>query len=69
MTSEDIKTKVTQLFTNRSIAFHSLDQQASAFSDANTVLTKFDPKNLKALYRRAFALKSQGKYDEAVRDY
>ena len=45
LTSDDIKTKITQLYTNRSLAFHNLDQQASALSDASFVLNKLDPKN------------------------
>lgn len=68
LTSEDIKTKITQLYTNRSLAFHNLDQQASALSDASFVINKLDPKNQKALFRRAHALKSQGKFEDAVRD-
>ena len=68
LTSDEIKTKVTQLYTNRSLAFHNLDQQASALSDSSFVLTKLDPKNQKALFRRAHALKTQGKFEDAVRD-
>jgi hypothetical protein len=45
LTSDDIKTKITQLYTNRSLAFHNLDQQASALSDASFVLNKLDPIN------------------------
>lgn len=58
LTSEEIKIKVTQLYTNRSLAFHNLDQQASALSDASFVINKLDPKNQKALFRRAYALKT-----------
>ena len=68
LTSDDIKTKITQLYTNRSLAFHNLGQQASALSDASYVLNKLDPKNQKALFRRAHALKLQGKFEDAVRD-
>lgn len=66
--SEDIKTKVTQLYTNRSLAFHNLDLQSSALSDASFVINKLDPVNQKALFRRAHALKTQGKFEDAVRD-
>jgi len=56
--NEEIKTKITQLYTNRCLSFHNLGQQASALSDANTVLSELDPKNHKALFRRSHALKS-----------
>lgn len=39
---ENIKTVVTQIYTNRSLAFHLLNQQASALSDANYVLVNLD---------------------------
>lgn len=68
LSTDSIKLVVSQIYTNRSLAFHFLNQQASAFSDANYVLTKIDAKNQKALFRRAHALKVQEKYEEAVRD-
>ncbi len=66
--AESLTTKVSQVLTNRSLAFHSLNQQASALSDATIVLTQFDPKNPKALFRRAHAYKAQEKWEDAVRD-
>lgn len=45
MDSEEIKKKITQLYTNRSLAFHNLDQQASALSDASYVLKNLDANN------------------------
>lgn len=68
MTDTAIKTVVTQLMTNRSLSFHHLNQQASALSDCNYVLTKLDPSNAKALFRRAHAYKSQEKWELAARD-
>jgi len=67
--SEDFKRLVAQIYTNRSLAFHSLNQQASAMSDSAYVLDHIDAKNPKALFRRAFALKSQGRFEEAGRYY
>jgi tetratricopeptide (TPR) repeat protein len=66
--NESLCTKVTQVLTNRSLAFHQLNQQASALSDATIVLTQFDPQNQKALFRRAHAYKAQEKWEDAVRD-
>jgi len=65
---EEFKLLLSQLYTNRSLAFHILNQQASALSDASFVLNHIDAKNSKALYRRAHALRSQGKFEEAARD-
>lgn len=64
----DLKLKITQLFTNRCLAFHHLNQQASALSDATFVLTKLDPQNAKALYRRAHCYKTQNKWEQAMAD-
>lgn len=63
-----LKLKITQCLTNRCLCFHHLNQQASALSDANLVLTKFDTQNAKALFRRAHAYKSQNKWEEAMKD-
>ena len=54
----DIKTKITQILTNRSTSFHLLNQQSSAASDATLVLDLLDSTNKKALFRRAHALKT-----------
>ena len=67
-TDEDLKTKAAQLYTNRSLAFHNLNQQSSAFNDANFVLEHLDTVNQKALFRRAHSFKTQGKWEEATRD-
>lgn len=69
MHNEELKLKVTHLYTNRCLCFHSLNQQASALADANYVLKNLDTANAKALYRRAHALKSQNKWEEAMKDY
>ena len=60
---------MTHLYTNRCLCFHNLNQQASALSDATYVLQRLDSANAKALYRRAHALKSQHKWEEAMKDY
>lgn len=46
-----------------------LNQQSSAFSDANYVLVNLDSGNQKALFRRANACKALQKYEDAVRDF
>ena len=68
-TDTDLKTKITHLYTNRCLCFHNLNQQASALADANYVLQHLDSANAKALYRRAHALKTQQKWEEAMKDY
>lgn len=64
----EVKTVITQIFTNRSLAFHSIDQQNSALSDANYVLEQLDSLNAKALFRRVHAFKKAEKFAEAVKD-
>lgn len=64
----EVKTVITQIFTNRSLAFHSIDQQNSALSDANYVIEHLDSLNAKALFRRVHAFKKVEKYAEAVKD-
>ena len=54
----DLKTKVTNLYTNRSLAMHKLGNTADAFADADYVIENLDSKNAKALYRRAQGYKS-----------
>ena len=63
-----IKTLITQIFTNRSTSFHLLNQQNSAEIDATFVLDHLDTDNKKAMYRRAHAYRCQKKYEEACRD-
>jgi hypothetical protein len=53
-----LKTKATQLFTNRSLAMHQLGNAADAFADAEYVLVNLDTKNAKALFRRAQGYKT-----------
>ena len=55
--SKDLMTKVTQLYTNRCLSWHQIDNQADAFNDSNYVLEHIDPKNAKALFRRAHCYK------------
>jgi hypothetical protein len=56
------------MYTNRSLAHHQLGNQQEALNDADHVLKFLDTANPKALFRRAFALKSFAKYEECVRD-
>lgn len=51
--------KVSQLYTNRALAFHNLDQQEDAFTDANYVVENIDSCNTKALNRRAHYYKTK----------
>jgi len=64
----DIKTKVTQIYTNRATSLHLLDQQSSVLADATFVIDNLDATNKKALYRRAYAYQKQGLFEEAGRD-
>ena len=64
----DIKTKITQIYTNRCTSLHLLNQQSSVISDATFVIENLDETNKKALYRRAHAYKTQDKYEQAARD-
>lgn len=68
MENADVKTVVTQIFTNRSLAFHSIDQQNSALADANFVIDNLDSLNAKALFRRIHAFKKMDSFELAVRD-
>jgi hypothetical protein len=45
-----------------------LNQQASAFSDANFVLQKLDPLNAKALFRRAHCYKTMDRWEDRMKD-
>lgn len=68
ITKGDIKTKITQIYTNRATSLHLLNQQSSVISDATFVIDHLDDTNKKALYRRAHAFKIQGQFEEAARD-
>lgn len=61
--------KVTVLYTNRSLCYHLSNDQMRAMDDADYVLENLDKKNAKALYRRAYALNSINRYEDAFRDY
>lgn len=65
---EAVKNVITQILTNRSLAFHSIDQQHSALSDANFVLDHLDSLNAKALFRRVHAYKQMKMLAAAVKD-
>lgn len=58
----DIKTKITQIYTNRATSLHLLNQQSSVASDCTFVIDHLDSTNKKALYRRAHAYQVQEKF-------
>ena len=62
----DIKTKITQIYTNRATSFHMVNEQDRCEADCTYVLTWLDEKNYKALFSRAHALKLRGEYAEAA---
>lgn len=64
-----MKLKVTHLFTNRSLSYHQLGDNAKAFEDADHVLRFLDDKNVKGLNRRATANKALGRVEDSIRDY
>ena len=53
----DALTKITQIYTNRALAYHNIGSQEDAFEDSNYVLESLDPKNTKALFRRSHCYK------------
>lgn len=63
-----IKTIITQIYTNTSLAYHMLDMQQKAKASASYVLENLDPDNLKALMRRAFANRSFFNFTDALKD-
>jgi tetratricopeptide (TPR) repeat protein len=65
---EHIRSKVTPLYTNRSLSFHMINKQKEALNDADYVLNNLDSKNMKMLFRRAHANKQLGNYEHAIRD-
>lgn len=67
-TDKDVKLKVTQLYTNRSLSYHQLNDHLNAHRDADHVLAQLDAGNAKALFRRGYAARQLGKYDECIRD-
>ena len=66
--SKSTLTVVTQLYTNRSLAWHQIGNQADAMKDACYVLDNLDGKNTKALFRRAAGLKLKGDFAGAIQD-
>jgi hypothetical protein len=67
-TNSDCITKVTQLYTNRALAWHSINNQTDAFDDSEYVLNNIDQNNTKALYRRSYFYKLKHQYGLAVQD-
>jgi tetratricopeptide (TPR) repeat protein len=68
MADKDAVLKITQLYTNRALAWHNIDNQEDAFKDADFVLTHLDPNNTKALFRRAHCYKLKSQFSLAVQD-
>lgn len=68
LNNADCLAKLTQLFTNRSLAWHSIGNQEDAFKDADYVIKNLEPKNTKALYRRSHCYKLKHQYTLAVSD-
>uniref|UniRef100_A0A674HDD9 Translocase of outer mitochondrial membrane 34 n=1 Tax=Taeniopygia guttata TaxID=59729 RepID=A0A674HDD9_TAEGU len=66
--SESLKlNKECATYTNRALCFLSLKQYKEAAQDCTEAL-KLDPKNVKALYRRAQALKELKDYKSSIAD-
>lgn len=57
----------TTAYLNRSLCELKVNDPSAALADSSFVLGK-EPDNVKALYRRALALKSLGRLDESVAD-
>ena len=53
----ELRTKVAQLYTNRALSWHQLDNQDDVIKDCSYVLKELDSKNAKALFRRSHAYK------------
>lgn len=65
---QELKTKVAQLYTNRALSWHQLDNQDDVLKDCTHVLKFLDDNNAKALFRRAHSYKAKGRYYEAAQD-
>lgn len=67
--SGELDTLIGQVYTNRALMHHNVGDQSSAARDSTYVLENLDAKNTKALNRRAYAARTNQKWDEAVKDY
>ena len=65
---DDLRTKVAQLYTNRALSWHQLDNQDDVIKDCSHVLKFLDENNAKALFRRQHSYQVKGRYFEAVQD-
>mmetsp|Transcript_34737 Transcript_34737/g.53346 ORF Transcript_34737/g.53346 Transcript_34737/m.53346 type:complete len:405 (-) Transcript_34737:500-1714(-) len=65
---KDLMMKVAQLYTNRALSWHQLDNQADVIEDTTYVLEHIDANNSKSLFRRGFAFKQQKKWEQARTD-
>lgn len=66
--NDEVRTIITNLYTNRGLAWHQIGNNDSVFSDVDFVLNNIDPKNTKALFRRAHCYKLKCQYQLAVND-
>lgn len=66
--NKDLMAKVTQLYTNRALSWHQLGNQDDVVKDATYVLEHIDPKNAKALFRRAHSYKTKSQLAKAAKD-
>lgn len=66
--NEEVRAIVINLYTNRGLANHQIDNQVDCFNDVNYVLTAIDPNNTKALFRRAYCYKLKSQLSLAVAD-
>lgn len=65
---DDLKTKVAQLYTNRALSWHQLNNQDDVIKDCTYVLKHLDENNAKALFRRQHSYQVKDRYFEAVQD-
>lgn len=65
---KELKSKVAQLYTNRALSWHQLDNQDDVLKDCTHVLKFLDDNNAKALFRRSHSYKAKGRYYEAIQD-
>ncbi len=66
--SKELMTMAAQLFTNRALPWHKLDNQSDVVEDTSYVLEHIDANNTKALFRRGYAYHQQKKLELARAD-
>eukprot|EP00826_Nyctotherus_ovalis_P029978 TRINITY_DN2378_c0_g1_i1.p1 TRINITY_DN2378_c0_g1~~TRINITY_DN2378_c0_g1_i1.p1 ORF type:complete len:425 (+),score=89.50 TRINITY_DN2378_c0_g1_i1:77-1351(+) len=68
-TPKELLVVICQLYTNRAICFHSMNNYKRAVEDAEFVIEKLDSKNAKAYYRRGLAFSKLNERKRAVEDF